>query len=47
MTKCVDLFIPLAKGGSHSIENLVMACRPCNAKKKDKMPERFLKEISQ
>ena len=34
--RSVDHFIPLAKGGRHSIEILVAACRSCNSSKKDK-----------
>lgn len=37
-----DHFVPLAKGGAHSVDNLVPACDNCNARKKDKLPEEFL-----
>lgn len=29
----VDHVVPLARGGTHSAENLVAACRPCNSSK--------------
>jgi 5-methylcytosine-specific restriction endonuclease McrA len=32
----IDHIIPIAKGGRHSIGNLVMACQPCNGSKNDK-----------
>ena len=32
----VDHVIPLTRGGTHSIGNLVPACRSCNASKNDK-----------
>ena len=28
-----DHIIPLSKGGNHTMENIVPACRPCNSKK--------------
>lgn len=28
-----DHFVPLSKGGTHTMENIVPACRPCNSKK--------------
>jgi 5-methylcytosine-specific restriction endonuclease McrA len=34
-----DHFIPLAQGGSDSIENLVPACLACNLSKNDRMPD--------
>ena len=39
----VDHMIPLARGGSDSIDNLVWACAPCNLKKHAKTAEEFLK----
>jgi hypothetical protein len=35
----IDHFTPLAKGGSNDADNLVVACRECNAKKSDRDPE--------
>lgn len=33
-----DHVIPLSKGGKHTKDNVVPACKPCNSRKKDKMP---------
>jgi len=41
----VDHYFPLSKGGKHEAENLVIACRPCNARKAAKLPADFAKEI--
>jgi 5-methylcytosine-specific restriction endonuclease McrA len=35
----IDHVIPRSKGGSHSWENVVAACRPCNARKEDRRLE--------
>lgn len=32
-----DHFIPLSKGGEYTINNIIPACRSCNASKKDKL----------
>lgn len=37
-----DHFIPLAKGGSDTKDNLVAACAPCNRDKGDQLPEEFM-----
>ena len=37
----VDHIIPVAKGGSDDLENLVAACKRCNSAKQDKMPDEF------
>jgi 5-methylcytosine-specific restriction endonuclease McrA len=31
-----DHVVAISKGGEHSIENIVPACKPCNSRKKDK-----------
>lgn len=36
----LDHLIPRARGGTHAWENLVTACKKCNAKKGDFSPER-------
>lgn len=41
----VDHYMPLSKGGPHEIENLVIACAPCNLKKNAKHPYEFAKEV--
>lgn len=35
----IDHVIPRSRGGGHVWENVVAACRPCNAKKRDRMLE--------
>jgi 5-methylcytosine-specific restriction endonuclease McrA len=35
----IDHVIPRARGGAHVWENVVAACRPCNAKKRDRLLE--------
>ena len=35
----MDHLIPRAKGGPHTWENVVAACRRCNHKKRDRTPE--------
>lgn len=39
----VDHYQPLARGGKHELENLVIACRPCNARKSARDPLEFAK----
>jgi len=34
----LDHVIPRSKGGPHSWENVVAACRPCNTRKEDRLP---------
>jgi len=38
----VDHFIPLARGGSNWIENIVIACQFCNLSKGARMPWEFM-----
>ena len=38
----IDHVVPRAKGGAHTWENVVAACRPCNVRKRD----RFLHETA-
>lgn len=33
----IDHVLPKSRGGRHSWDNVVIACRPCNAKKSDKL----------
>jgi len=37
-TKQLDHYIPLSKGGPHSIDNVVWSCAKCNNHKRAKMP---------
>lgn len=37
----VDHRIPLSRGGSNSIGNLVVSCMPCNRSKHDKLPSEW------
>lgn len=37
-----DHKIPISKGGTNNLDNLVTACRRCNRQKKDKSVEEFL-----
>lgn len=34
----MDHVIPLSRGGAHTKDNVVPACKPCNSSKKDKTP---------
>ena len=38
----IDHVIPCAKDGPTRMDNLVLACRPCNYAKRDKLNEEFL-----
>ena len=42
-TSTVDHFIPLAKGGSNGMDNLVLACASCNHDRADSMPAEGIK----
>ena len=35
----LDHVVPRSKGGPHTWDNVVAACRPCNARKRDRSPE--------
>jgi 5-methylcytosine-specific restriction endonuclease McrA len=41
----VDHYVPLSKGGPHELENLVIACAPCNLRKNAKDPLEFAQEV--
>ncbi len=39
----IDHIVPVAKGGGNNIENLTLACQPCNGRKMDsEIPETYL-----
>ena len=40
----LDHFIPLSRGGLHTIDNLVLSCSCCNLKKSNKDPFEFAQE---
>ena len=35
----IDHVVPRARGGAHTWDNVVAACRPCNIRKRDRLPE--------
>lgn len=39
----IDHVMPLSKGGSHSIGNIVISCPTCNIKKNNRLPIDFIK----
>lgn len=41
----IDHVVPKSKGGLSTIDNLVLSCRRCNQKKKDKDKKEFLKSM--
>lgn len=41
LTFDIDHRVPVSKGGSTNISNIVISCRSCNDSKKDKMPHEF------
>lgn len=41
----IDHFYSLSRGGSHTLDNIVVSCPSCNLKKHVKDPEIFAKEI--
>ena len=43
----VDHYVPLAAGGGHNIENLVLACQACNRRKHTMMPDAYFRQLGQ
>lgn len=39
----IDHYIPLSKGGSHTLDNIRPSCKPCNLTKSNKLPDEFIK----
>ena len=44
-TEHIDHYIPLAKGGKHSIDNMVVSCAKCNQSKGAKSPQEFANSL--
>lgn len=44
--RTADHVISLASGGSHSADNLVMACKSCNSKKRDLPEQEFRRRLN-
>ena len=36
-----DHVVPLSRGGAHTAENVVPACKPCNSSKRDRTPNEW------
>jgi 5-methylcytosine-specific restriction endonuclease McrA len=41
----MDHVVPLSKGGTNDIDNIVPACKSCNSRKRDRDLNEFLKEV--
>lgn len=41
----VDHLIPLSRGGSNGPENIVIACRPCNQSRNNKLPHEWTERL--
>lgn len=41
----IDHYLPLALGGKHQVENLRIACPPCNFRKNALHPDEFLRRL--
>jgi 5-methylcytosine-specific restriction endonuclease McrA len=39
----IDHYVPLSKGGSHTLDNVRPSCEHCNLIKSNKLPEEFMK----
>ena len=43
--KQIEHKIPISKGGTNNIKNLVISCKACNSAKKDKTEAEYLAEV--
>jgi len=41
----IDHYVPLSKGGLHTLSNLVVSCSKCNLSKEAKLPNDFANSI--
>lgn len=39
----IDHYIPLSRGGPHTLENVRPSCEQCNLQKSNKLPDDFMK----
>ena len=39
----IDHYVPLSKGGSHTLDNVRPSCEQCNLEKSNKLPEEFMR----
>lgn len=42
----IDHYVPLSKGGPHSLNNVRPSCESCNLRKGSKMPEDFERQVN-
>lgn len=45
--KSFDHEVPLSRGGPHRVENIVIACRSCNGRKGDMLPDEYRRYLNQ
>jgi len=41
----LEHFVPLAKGGGHTVNNVLPSCAPCNISKANKIPFDFIRKL--
>lgn len=45
-TATLDHIVPQSQGGTHSVSNLLLACKPCNSKRGCTPYQKFVKRIA-